>query len=67
MANPLFTPLEIGTLGTFHRVVLAPLTRLRAEEPQLTVRHMHADYYGAFLCDLSAFVAKCHCSLKANP
>jgi N-ethylmaleimide reductase len=64
MTNPLFTPLEIGTLGTFHRVVLAPLTRLRAEEPQLTVRHMHADYYGAFL--YLSFVAKWfpHCSLN---
>ena len=44
--NPLFTPLSIGTIGNnMHRVALAPLTRMRADEPGLTPRKMHIDYY----------------------
>ena len=44
--NPLFTPLSIGTIGNnMHRVALAPLTRMRADEPALTPRKMHIDYY----------------------
>eukprot|EP00037_Helgoeca_nana_P001307 m.26190 g.26190 ORF g.26190 m.26190 type:complete len:222 (+) comp11688_c0_seq1:40-705(+) len=43
--NVLFAPLQIGTIGRCHRVVLAPLTRMRAEEPGLTPTRSHVEYY----------------------
>ena len=41
MSSPskLFTPLQLGSIGNLqHRVVLAPLTRNRASEPDLAPR-----------------------------
>lgn len=46
--NPhkLFSPLKVGELGALaHRVVLAPLTRNRAEEPTLAPSSLHVEYY----------------------
>jgi N-ethylmaleimide reductase len=37
VVSQLFAPLQVGTIGTLqHRVVLAPLTRNRADEPSLS-------------------------------
>eukprot|EP00523_Entomoneis_sp_CCMP467_P000056 CAMPEP_0168754438 /NCGR_PEP_ID=MMETSP0724-20121128/19504_1 /TAXON_ID=265536 /ORGANISM="Amphiprora sp., Strain CCMP467" /LENGTH=140 /DNA_ID=CAMNT_0008802923 /DNA_START=94 /DNA_END=512 /DNA_ORIENTATION=+ len=46
-ASKLFQPLELGGIGTLrHRVVLAPLTRCRAEEPSLAPSpSLHVPYY----------------------
>ena len=42
----LFTPLKVGPYQLKHRVVMAPLTRMRAERPSLSPRPLNAEYYG---------------------
>ncbi|QWG22760.1 alkene reductase [Bradyrhizobium sediminis] len=41
----LFSPLEIGPYQLQHRVVMAPLTRMRAEKPSLAPRPLNVEYY----------------------
>jgi N-ethylmaleimide reductase len=41
----LFSPLKIGPYQLRHRVVMAPLTRMRAEKPSLSPRPLNARYY----------------------
>lgn len=41
----LFSPLQIGPLTLNHRVVLAPLTRMRAGQPGDVPRQMNVEYY----------------------
>jgi N-ethylmaleimide reductase len=41
----LFSPLKIGPYQLSHRVVMAPLTRMRAEQPSLAPRPLNAEYY----------------------
>ena len=41
----LFSPLQIGRYHLKHRVVLAPLTRMRAAKPSLAPRVLNAEYY----------------------
>src|SRR6201747_1528897 len=41
----LFSPLQIGPYHLKHRVMLAPLTRMRAARPSLAPRVLNADYY----------------------
>jgi N-ethylmaleimide reductase len=41
----LFSPLKVGPYQLKHRVVMAPLTRLRAAKPLLAPRLMNAEYY----------------------
>jgi 2,4-dienoyl-CoA reductase-like NADH-dependent reductase (Old Yellow Enzyme family) len=41
----LFSPLKIGPYQLKHRVALAPLTRMRAQKPQLSPRPLNAKYY----------------------
>ncbi|MCA6126157.1 alkene reductase [Bradyrhizobium sp. WSM 1704] len=45
--NPpsLFSPLKIGPYELKHRVVMAPLTRMRAARPSLAPRPLNAEYY----------------------
>jgi N-ethylmaleimide reductase len=42
----LFSPLEVGPYQLSHRVVMAPLTRMRAARPSLAPRPLNAEYYG---------------------
>jgi N-ethylmaleimide reductase len=42
----LFTPLKLGPLELAHRVVMAPLTRMRAGRPGNVPRPLNAEYYG---------------------
>src|SRR3977135_395550 len=42
----LFSPLKIGPYQLNHRLVMAPLTRMRAENPSLAPRPLNAEYYG---------------------
>jgi N-ethylmaleimide reductase len=42
----LFSPLQIGPYELEHRLVMAPLTRMRAERPSLAPRPLNAEYYG---------------------
>jgi N-ethylmaleimide reductase len=41
----LFSPLQIGPYHLKHRLVLAPLTRMRAARPSLAPRPLNAEYY----------------------
>jgi N-ethylmaleimide reductase len=41
----LFSPLKVGPYQLKHRLVLAPLTRMRAEKPSLAPRPLNAEYY----------------------
>jgi N-ethylmaleimide reductase len=41
----LFSPLQVGPYRLTHRVVLAPLTRMRAAKPSLAPRPLNAEYY----------------------
>ena len=41
----LFSPVEIGPYQLKHRLVLAPLTRMRAAKPSLAPRLLNAEYY----------------------
>jgi N-ethylmaleimide reductase len=45
--NPpsLFSPLQVGPYELQHRVVMAPLTRMRAARPSLAPRPLNAEYY----------------------
>jgi N-ethylmaleimide reductase len=41
----LFSPVRIGPYQLKHRLVMAPLTRMRAEKPSLSPRPLNAEYY----------------------
>ena len=41
----LFSPLRIGPYQLKHRLVMAPLTRMRAEKPSLAPRPLNVEYY----------------------
>lgn len=46
MSDPLFTPVAFGALELEHRVVMAPLTRLRSRQPGDVPQPLNAEYYG---------------------
>ena len=41
----LFSPLKVGPYQLKHRLMLAPLTRMRAAKPALAPRPLNAEYY----------------------
>jgi len=41
----LFSPLRIGPYQLRHRLIMAPLTRMRAEKPSLAPRPLNVEYY----------------------
>ena len=45
MPNPLFEPLQLGPYRLAHRVVMAPLTRMRAVPSTNAPRPLNTDYY----------------------
>jgi N-ethylmaleimide reductase len=42
----LFSPLDVGPYRLQHRLVMAPLTRMRAERSSFAPRALNAEYYG---------------------
>jgi len=44
-SNNLFTPLRVGKLKLDHRIVLAPLTRIRAHQETLAPTKLNVQYY----------------------
>ena len=44
--DPLFTPVRFGAFDLQHRVVMAPLTRLRSRQPGDVPQALNAEYYG---------------------
>lgn len=45
MSDPLFTPWAIGPIELKHRIVLAPLTRIRADIDSLAPVDLMGEYY----------------------
>ncbi|ABB11356.1 alkene reductase [Burkholderia lata] len=45
MTQALFSPLRLGPFALAHRVVMAPLTRMRAAEPGNTPHALNVEYY----------------------
>src|SRR3546814_537783 len=43
--SALFTPIKIGAADLKHRIVMAPLTRMRAGQPDNIPRELNAEYY----------------------
>ena len=43
--KPLFEPLQVGPCTLAHRVVMAPLTRMRATVPGHVANELNAQYY----------------------
>ncbi len=43
--KPLFEPLQVGPCTLAHRVVMAPLTRMRATVPGHLANELNAQYY----------------------
>jgi N-ethylmaleimide reductase len=43
--QPLFTPVRMGKLELPNRIVMAPLTRMRAANPGHVPTELHAEYY----------------------
>jgi N-ethylmaleimide reductase len=63
----LFSPLQVGPYRLTHRVVMAPLTRMRAERPGLAPRPLNAEYYaqratpgGLIIAEASPVMASGH-------
>ncbi len=46
MNSSLFSPLRLGPFELAHRVVMAPLTRMRAERPGNVPHALNVEYYG---------------------
>ncbi|GAC1343906.1 MAG: alkene reductase [Acetobacteraceae bacterium] len=46
MSDPLFQPLRLGAVQLAHRVVMAPLTRMRSRQPGDVPQPLNATYYG---------------------
>jgi N-ethylmaleimide reductase len=44
--QPLLTPVKVGDYELRNRVVMAPMTRDRADNPELAPTGLHAEYYG---------------------
>ncbi len=44
-AHPLLTPFRMGKITLKNRVVMAPLTRMRADNPENAPTDLHVDYY----------------------
>src|SRR6266478_2139365 len=42
----LFSPFQVGPYRLNHRIVMAPLTRMRAERDSFAPRPLNAEYYG---------------------
>src|ERR1017187_5724483 len=43
--QPLFTPVQMGAIELPNRIVMAPLTRMRADNPEHAPTELHAEYY----------------------
>src|SRR3546814_15584279 len=43
--SALFTPIKVGAADLKHRIVMAPLTRMRAGQPDNIPRDLNAEYY----------------------
>jgi N-ethylmaleimide reductase len=58
MPSPLFEPLKIGVVTLKHRIVMAPLTRMRAGQPRNVPRALSAEYYRQRATDGGLIIAE---------
>ena len=58
MPSTLFTPLHLGDFALKHRVVMAPLTRMRATRPGEAPHALNAEYYGQRASDGGFIIAE---------
>ena len=71
--NTLFTSLAVGDLSLSHRVVMAPLTRMRATVPGNLANEMMAEYYaqrasrGGLIIAEASQVSEEGCGLPCTP
>lgn len=56
--NCLFQSLQVGTLQLAHRVVMAPMTRMRATVPESTANSLMAEYYSQRATDGGLIIAE---------
>jgi N-ethylmaleimide reductase len=54
----LFSPLKVGPYQMKHRVMLAPLTRMRASKPSLAPRPLNAEYYAQRATESGLLIAE---------
>jgi len=54
----LFSPLKVGPYQLSHRVVMAPLTRMRAEKDSFAPGPLNAEYYGQRATDGGLIIAE---------
>ena len=54
----LFTPITVGGMALSHRVMMAPLTRMRATVPDHAANDMMAEYYGQRASDGGLIIAE---------
>jgi N-ethylmaleimide reductase len=54
----LFTPLKLGAHTLKHRVIMAPLTRMRATRPGNVANALNAEYYGQRATDGGLIIAE---------
>ncbi|NYT60238.1 hypothetical protein H0A65_15050 [Alcaligenaceae bacterium] len=47
MTQKLFFPLRLGSLDLTHRVVMAPLTRMRAAQPVNVPQTLNVEYFSS--------------------
>ena len=66
--SALFTPCPVGPLDLSHRVVLAPLTRIRADEATLAPTALTAEYYAQRASSGGLLITEAvHISPEATP
>ena len=58
MTSPLFKPLQLGAISLSHRVVMAPLTRMRAGAPDNVPKDLSVEYCGQRTPALKVFFDK---------
>ena len=68
----LFTPMQIGSITLKHRIVMAPLTRLRAQRPSGIPSDLQLDYpaYGgrrSTLVQPTSYRPPCPCAVPIIP
>src|SRR5882757_5681272 len=57
-SNSLFQPVTLGAIALSHRIVMAPLTRMRAELPGNIPGDLMAEYYGQRASDGGLIIAE---------
>src|ERR1700719_2202239 len=63
----LLQPYRMGQLELANRIVMAPLTRSRATDPDLSPTQLHVDYYSQRASAGVIFAQLCHTGALSHP